>query len=572
VKVIATRDDDGNFTVTITVDYSGPAKVCTVIVNNIGSNQNTNIISITEYLGATTFTCPPGNHVVGTYCGLQYDQQFLTLNDLICPRPPEVTNGFIVHDGKVATYKCNSGYSMQGAPTMNCSKSTGTWITTPPSCIKNKCPRSPTIANGQVTVMAGGSLAAYSCNSGYQMQGQAYRICRNGTDWSEQPPTCTAIRTCPHPGSIENGKVDVSEGPTVGDKALYSCDKGFKVRGKCYRTCQEDYTWSGVAPVCEGCDPPHVQLYGGRHRCEGLLRVNDAGYWASFCSRDFPEATKQVICRQLGCGDLVPGETVHVQPPTKDYHINVYHCTGDEDTLCECDSGRAFCNIENITSSTVNIKCEETAGETSDHVKDPVIELKGGQDRCDGQLLISGVYNNYTQATMCDREPTPEMAEVICRQLKCGPPEHSQPFSHVVKYIPPSKFIDNKEGFVCNGNERGLGCCNCVKPQCSGSSDVLSLTCARPEPELTSKSECRPVEYTPRPLHVIINTKNGDRYTCTPYDTIRLCPNIMDASGRFCRGPTTSERMIFNCIPRSGVGVPFQTAIHLTDHAQCMWK
>jgi hypothetical protein len=80
VKVIATRDDDGNFTVTITVDYSGPAKVCTVIVNNIGSNQNTNIISITEYLGATTFTCPPGNHVVGTYCGLQHDQQFLTLN------------------------------------------------------------------------------------------------------------------------------------------------------------------------------------------------------------------------------------------------------------------------------------------------------------------------------------------------------------------------------------------------------------------------------------------------------------------------------------------------------------
>ena len=67
------------------------------------------------------------------------------------------------------------------------------------------------------------------------------------------------------------------------------------------------------------------------------------------------------------------------------------------------------------------------------YVSDPVIELKGGQDRCDGQLLISGVYNNYTQATMCDREPTPEMAEVICRQLKCGPPEHSQPFSHVVK-------------------------------------------------------------------------------------------------------------------------------------------
>ena len=66
-------------------------------------------------------------------------------------------------------------------------------------------------------------------------------------------------------------------------------------------------------------------------------------------------------------------------------------------------------------------------------VSDPVIELKGGRDRCDGQLLISGVYNNYTQVIMCDREPTPEMAEVICRQLKCGPPENIKPFSHVVK-------------------------------------------------------------------------------------------------------------------------------------------
>ena len=58
------------------------------------------------------------------------------------------------------------------------------------------------------------------------------------------------------------------------------------------------------------------------------------------------------------------------------------------------------------------------------------------------------------------------------------------------RYKPPGKvFIDSKTGFVCNGNERGLGCCNCVQPDCSGSSDILVLTCARPEPELTSKSK-----------------------------------------------------------------------------------
>ena len=63
-----------------------------------------------------------------------------------------------------------------------------------------------------------------------------------------------------------------------------------------------------------------------------------------------------------------------------------------------------------------------------------MIELKGGQDRCEGQLLIRGLYYGiYTQAIMCERVPTPEMAEVICRQLKCGPPEGKNPFSHAIK-------------------------------------------------------------------------------------------------------------------------------------------
>ena len=67
-------------------------------------------------------------------------------------------------------------------------------------------------------------------------------------------------------------------------------------------------------------------------------------------------------------------------------------------------------------------------------VTDPVIELKGGPDRCDGQLLISGVYRgNYTQVIMCDREATLETANVVCRQLKCGPPVTSTPFSHTVR-------------------------------------------------------------------------------------------------------------------------------------------
>jgi hypothetical protein len=79
------------------------------------------------------------------------------------------------------------------------------------------------------------------------------------------------------------------------------------------------------------------------------------------------------------------------------------------------------------------------------------------------------------------------MAEVICRQLICGPPEVPNPFSHVIIYKPPYKLIDGGTGFVCHGHEPGLGCCNNVKTHCSGSSDVLALMCARPEPKLIKK-------------------------------------------------------------------------------------
>ena len=67
------------------------------------------------------------------------------------------------------------------------------------------------------------------------------------------------------------------------------------------------------------------------------------------------------------------------------------------------------------------------------YVTDPVTELKGGPDPCMGQVLIRGGLQGYhSDAFMCDKEPTLEMANVMCRQLKCGPPVTNPPFKHVL--------------------------------------------------------------------------------------------------------------------------------------------
>ena len=63
---------------------------------------------------------------------------------------------------------------------------------------------------------------------------------------------------------------------------------------------------------------------------------------------------------------------------------------------------------------------------------DPGIELKGGPDPCMGQVILRGDLLGYnSESFMCDTEPTLEMANVICRQLICGPPVSYPVFEHV---------------------------------------------------------------------------------------------------------------------------------------------
>ena len=49
--------------------------------------------------------------------------------------------------------------------------------------------------------------------------------------------------------SPENGQVSVGE-VTFGSVATYSCDDGFILNGIATRTCTSDGTWSGDNPSC----------------------------------------------------------------------------------------------------------------------------------------------------------------------------------------------------------------------------------------------------------------------------------------------------------------------------------
>ena len=57
--------------------------------------------------------------------------------------------------------------------------------------------------------------------------------------------------TCPELYDPDNGRVMIT-GSTYGSVAIYSCEPGYELVGDETRSCEEDGTWSGDEPTCEG--------------------------------------------------------------------------------------------------------------------------------------------------------------------------------------------------------------------------------------------------------------------------------------------------------------------------------
>ena len=49
-----------------------------------------------------------------------------------------------------------------------------------------------------------------------------------------------------------NGSVSHTAGTTNGQTAIYSCDTGYNLEGNSTSMCQASGNWSGSAPTCQG--------------------------------------------------------------------------------------------------------------------------------------------------------------------------------------------------------------------------------------------------------------------------------------------------------------------------------
>ena len=195
--------------------------------------------------------------------------------------------------GSMATYSCDPGYTLDGNASRICG-SDGQWSGSQPSCsgewslltVKHTpccicnifltavdCGDLSQPSNGQISIPATtlGSMATYSCDPGYTLDGNASRICGSDGQWSGSQPSCSgewSLLTVKHTpccicnifltavdcGDLSqpsNGQISIPA-TTLGSMATYSCDPGYTLDGNASRICGSDGQWSGSQPSCSG--------------------------------------------------------------------------------------------------------------------------------------------------------------------------------------------------------------------------------------------------------------------------------------------------------------------------------
>ena len=94
------------------------------------------------------------------------------------------------------------------------------------------------------------TLAEFSCEDGYYLEGQHRVHCNLMGQWQTHLPLCKPVY-CGYPGLLENGQTSGLD-YYYGDTIINSCNEGFTLDGPRSQTCETGGTWSGGRPQCRG--------------------------------------------------------------------------------------------------------------------------------------------------------------------------------------------------------------------------------------------------------------------------------------------------------------------------------
>ncbi|XP_050783800.1 CD5 antigen-like [Gopherus flavomarginatus] len=178
--------------------------------------------------------------------------------------------------------------------------------------------------------------------------------------------------------------------------------------------CQHDEDAGAHCQAAELPKPP-VRLVGNNTRCSGQVEIYYDGRWGAVCGLGWDLTDAKVLCRELGCGSprYVTHHCSKLSRSSAPILLGQLECTGREASLTQCRA-QAWEGRHCPHHRDTGVMCQEPFA----------LQLVNGPSKCSGRLEVryDGVWG-----TVCDDDWSETNAQVVCRELGCGPAEPLAP-------------------------------------------------------------------------------------------------------------------------------------------------
>ncbi|XP_069798397.1 membrane cofactor protein-like isoform X2 [Narcine bancroftii] len=171
--------------------------------------------------------------------------------------------GFVLKYQESIIYQCKHGFGMIGSSVIECAENSR-FEPDPPICKLTGCYQPKRVYHASIMkerpVYAREEIITYSCNRGYQLHGRNKIICLGNDEFDYEPPSCWKVY-CKIQVDFKNGKISPMKSQYVlGELLTFSCNDGYQLEGENESKCVQENTLEPLPPICKKVNPDLMSI------------------------------------------------------------------------------------------------------------------------------------------------------------------------------------------------------------------------------------------------------------------------------------------------------------------------